>query len=183
MLATATKGTTALRQPDRSSLPAADYVQRFQWLELSDGWREDRIVVLARYRTCAHPVRRQLISMRASLVAALVLIRAAAIECGAVQLFTFAIDMGDRVAGKAMADATFTFTTTTNLANNDNIFVQYPDGFFAVGVTPSASMNANSCTPTAFMTNQVTCKVNGAVSGGVVLTLIGITMGPVYAGK
>jgi hypothetical protein len=122
--------------------------------------------------------------MRAVLIAALVLINAAAINGSAVQLFAFAINNDDRVAGKTMAAATFTFTTTTNLANNNNIVIQYPNGFFVNGVTPTASMNRNSCTPTAFTNTNVTCKVNGAVSaGGVALTLTGITIGPVYSGK
>jgi hypothetical protein len=122
--------------------------------------------------------------MRAVLVATLVLIHAAAINGGAVQLFSFAIDMNDRVAGKTMAAATFTFTTATNLANNDDIVIQYPTGFFVNGVTPTALLNKNSCTPTAFTNTQVTCKVNSGVSaGGVALTLTGITIGPVYAGK
>lgn len=123
--------------------------------------------------------------MRAVLITALVLIHAAAINGGAVELFAFAIDMNDRVAGKTMAAATFTFTTTTNLANNDNIILQYPNGFFVSGVTPTALLNKNSCTPTAFTNTEVTCKVTagGVSAGGVALTLTGITIGPIYAGK
>ena len=127
-------------------------------------------------------------SMNAVFSAALVLMFAAAIDAGAVASFAFEIALADRVAAKTTSDVTFTFTPPSDISNNDDIVIQYPNNFFADGVIPTAILSGGkTCTPTATgaTNNQVSCNVNAKINAGtvVVLTLTGMTMGPVTAGK
>jgi hypothetical protein len=126
--------------------------------------------------------------MRTWLVVALVLIHARVSVSQAVTSFSFAISLADRVAGRTNSAATFTFTVPSQLSLNGDIFIQYPNNFFADGVTPTASLSGGkTCTPTATgaTNDQVACmNVNAAISAStvVVLTLTGLKMGPVTAG-
>ena len=126
--------------------------------------------------------------MRAPWIVAWVLIHAATCDAGTVSAFSFVISLADRVAGKGNSAATFTFTPPSNIRLNDDIVIQYPNNFFADGVIPTAILSGGkTCTPTATgaTNNQVSCNVNGKINAGsvVVLTLTGMTMGPVTAGK
>ena len=127
--------------------------------------------------------------MSAVFLAAVVLMFAAAIDAGEVSSFAFEIALADRVAAKTTSDATFTFTPPSDISNNDDIVIQYPNNFFADGVIPTAILSGGkTCTPTATgaTNNQVSCNnVNAKINAGsvVVLTLTGMTMGPVTAGK
>ena len=61
---------------------------------------------------------------------------------GAVTSVAFSIASGDRVAGKAGVEATFTFTPSAGGAGPSLVTLNYPSGFFAASPTPTAKSSA-----------------------------------------
>jgi hypothetical protein len=122
-------------------------------------------------------------------IVVLLLIHAYSSDAGTVSSFSFVISLDHRVAGKTGSAATFTFTPPSNIGNNDDIIIQYPNNFFKDGVTPLSFLSGSrTCTPTATgaTNDQVKClNVNTKINKDtvVVLTLTGMEMGPVTAGE
>lgn len=119
----------------------------------------------------------------------LVLLHAYSSDAGTVSSFSFVISLDHRVAGKTGAAATFTFTPPSDIGNNHDIIIEYPNNFFKDGVTPLSSLSGSrTCTPTATgaTNDQVSClNVNTKINKNtvVVLTLTGMEMGPVTSGE
>ena len=92
----------------------------------------------------------------------------------------------DRVAGKAGAAATFTFTPTAGGAGPADVTLSYPSGFF-VSSTPTATHSAAGATltPAAPGATSIVIAISGtalAASSLVTVTLAGLTMGAETAG-
>lgn len=119
----------------------------------------------------------------------LLLIHAYSSDAGTVSSFSFVISQGHRVAGTTGSAATFTFTPPSDIRQNDDIVIEYPNNFFKDGVTPLSSLSGSrTCSPTATgaTNDQVKClNVNAKINANtvVVLTLTGMEMGPVTAGE
>jgi hypothetical protein len=104
---------------------------------------------------------------------------------GQVTNASFVIAASDRVAGKASAAATFSFTTTAGgaLATGSSITLIYLSGFFASSTTPlgAVSFNGTSLTPIGPPTaNFIVISISGTTlpaSTTFVVTLMGLTMG------
>jgi hypothetical protein len=101
---------------------------------------------------------------------------------GSVTIVSFAVSGVDRVAGKAGAAATFTFTPTAGgaLSVGGRITLNYPSGFFSATPTPFIFISGNvngSCTSTASQIVITTSSGSLVASASVTVTLTGITMG------
>jgi hypothetical protein len=116
-------------------------------------------------------------------------VQASGVIGGQPSLSLFAVAASDRVAGKASAAATFSFTTTAGgaLATSSTITLTYPSGFFTtaegtLGVLISGGATGTMVAPTA---TQIVITITGgtiAVSTAVTVTVTGRTMGSATAG-
>jgi hypothetical protein len=96
---------------------------------------------------------------------------------------SFGIAASDRVAGKASAAATFSFTTTAGgaLATGSSITLTYPAGFFASTGTPAVSISGSGptgsvATPTSTQIVITTATQAIAASTAVTVTVTGLIM-------
>ena len=104
----------------------------------------------------------------------------------------FTIAAADRVAAKANVAVTLFFKTTTALAINGKITLNYPNGFFATTATPAnnaagtasvATMTATSAAPGATSIVITTATAGIPANTAFTITLSGFTMGALNAGS
>jgi hypothetical protein len=105
---------------------------------------------------------------------------------GAVTAVTFDVAAGDRVAGRAGVEATFTFTPSAGGAGPSSVTLNYPSGFFATSPTPTAKVSTAGATLTPAQpgtTSIVLAATDSALAAGtaVTVTLVGCTMGAARA--
>jgi hypothetical protein len=104
----------------------------------------------------------------------------------------FTIAAQDRVAAKANVAVTLFFKTTTALAINGKITLNYPNGFFATTATPAnnaagtasvATMTATSAAPGATSIVITTATAGIPANTAFTITLSGFAMGALNAGS
>jgi hypothetical protein len=108
---------------------------------------------------------------------------------GQVNSVIFGIASSHRIAGKASAVVTLSFTTSTSISSGGTIALTYPSAFFAPSITPTAAAGSSSiagltCTCSATTATSIVITTAGAIipASSFTVTISGLIMGAVTAG-
>jgi hypothetical protein len=103
--------------------------------------------------------------------------------------FDFSVALSDRVAGKSSVPATLKFTPSQVIPMGSIMTLTYPNGFFKPSITPSAAAGSSSivnfqatCSPTSATAVTITTRGAHISAAAFVITLKGLTMGPLNQG-
>jgi hypothetical protein len=95
------------------------------------------------------------------------------------------IQPSERIAGSTNRRITISFITVTSLPTGGSITINYPSGFFKSGVIPFVvGANTNIVDTSSFSETSIFLYVCApVVAGTIVVTLGGVTLGPVTSGS
>jgi hypothetical protein len=98
---------------------------------------------------------------------------------------TLTIQPSERIAGSTNRRITISFITVTSLPTGGSITINYPSGFFKSGVIPFVvGANTNIIDTSSFSETSIFLYVCApVVAGTIVVTLGGVTLGPVTSGS